>query len=267
VPDLTILLDVDPVLSKARRERDAARTGDDRLESLPDDFHARVRARFLDLARREPHRYLVIDAGLSVEEIHELARGRVRDVLPISARRRAELKERLTEEEQSRERRAAAEAEVLRMDADLRTKRISEARLREESRRKAREEAEHQLQEEAERELRAQEGRRNRDEAERRSAAAAAAAVAAVAPVEPVTERLPIVDAFGGNEVETIGRAAEAVSRAAAPASATAQLPSVPPAAPTSAAERAAAAVLAEPEPRSDQEQDGDVETRRGRHR
>lgn len=220
VPDLTVLLDVDPVISKARRERDAARDGDDKLESLPDDFHARVRSRFLDLARREPHRYLVIDAGLPVPQIQELVRRRVRDVLPISERRRAELKEKLLEEEESRERRAAAEAEVLRMDADLRTKRISEARLREESRRKAREEAERQLQEEAERELRAQEGRRSRDEAERRAAAAAATAA-----IAPVTERLPIVDLFVGHEVETIGQAAEAVSRAAAPATAALVVP------------------------------------------
>jgi hypothetical protein len=40
------------------------------------------------------------------------------------------------------ERRAAAEAEVLRMDAELRERRMAEARAREESRRRAREEAE-----------------------------------------------------------------------------------------------------------------------------
>ncbi len=157
VPDLTVLLDVDPLISKGRRERDAARTnGADRLESLPDDFHARVRARFQQLARRTPHRYLVIDAGLTVDEIQQLIRRRVREVLPISARRRAQLSERLAVEEQARTRRAAAEAEVLRMDADLRAKRMDEARLREESRRRAREEAELQLQEEADREVRAQ---------------------------------------------------------------------------------------------------------------
>jgi dTMP kinase len=214
-PELTVLLDVDPMIGKARRERDAARTGEDKLESLPEDFHNRVRSRFLDLARREPHRYLVVDAGLSVDEIQQLVRRRVRDILPISPRRRAQLKERLVEEEQARERRAAAEAEVLRMDADLRTKRIDEARVREESRRRAREEAERQLQEEAERELRSQEGRRSREEAERLATAAAAAAVG------PETEKLSVIDLHLDHdlepspEVETIGRAADAVSRAA----------------------------------------------------
>jgi dTMP kinase len=228
VPDLTVLLDVDPMISKARRARDQARAGEDKLESLPEDFHARVRGRFLDLARREPHRYLVIDAGLSVDEIQTLVRRRVREVLPISARRRALLKERLTEEEQARERRAAAEAEVLRMDADLRTKRIGEARLREESRRRAREEAERQLQEEAERELLAQQSSRSRDEAGRRAAEAAATAFAAM---EPVTEQLPVVDPLGppAHDVEAISRAADAVTRAAHAAPAPAPPSPAPP--------------------------------------
>ena len=73
------------------------------MESLPDDFHERVRARFLELAAR-PHRYLVVDAGLGVDEIQQRVRRRAQDVLPISAKRRAELRERLVEEEQSRTR-------------------------------------------------------------------------------------------------------------------------------------------------------------------
>jgi dTMP kinase len=236
VPDLTVLLDVDPMIGKARRARDQDRDGEDKLESLPDDFHARVRTRFQDLARREPHRYLVVDAGLSADEIQTLVRRRVRDVLPISARRRAQLKERLTEEEQSRERRAAAEAEVLKMDADLRAKRISEARLREESRRRARDEAERQLQEEAERELRAQESRHNRDEADRRAAEAASLATAAI---EPATEKLPVIDR--------------------APL-----VPGFPAGAGqgnSSAAERAAAAAISSSEPRDRQHQDDEPES------
>jgi len=143
-----------------------------------------------------------------------LVRRRVRDVLPISARRRAQLKERLTEEEASRERRAAAEAEVLKMDADLRAKRIGEARLREESRRRARDEAERQIQEEADRELRLQEGRHSRDEAARRAGEAALAAASG----EPVTEPRGLAQPIGsaGDDVQAISRAAAAVARAAA---------------------------------------------------
>ncbi|WP_285617006.1 dTMP kinase [Kineosporia sp. NBRC 101677] len=182
-PALTVLLDVDPMVSKARRAHDLTRGGEDRLESESDTFHERVRAQFLAQARSAPHRYLVIDAGLSAEEVQQLIREGVRQVLPVSARRRAELDERLAEEDQTRERRARAEAEVLRMDADLRRRRVEEAREREESRRRARDEAERQLQQEAERELRAQEMQRNREEVDRRAAAAAAAAA-----LGPVTE-------------------------------------------------------------------------------
>lgn len=63
-PDLTIVLDVTPEVGRARR-------GDvnDRLESEADEFHAAVRRAFLDLAARDPGRYLVLDAGLPPHEI------------------------------------------------------------------------------------------------------------------------------------------------------------------------------------------------------
>ena len=65
LPDLTIVLDVSPEVGRARR-------GDvhDRLESEADVFHAAVRRGFLDLAEQDPGRYLVVDAGLPVGEIH-----------------------------------------------------------------------------------------------------------------------------------------------------------------------------------------------------
>jgi dTMP kinase len=130
LPDLTVLLDAEPGVSQERRAGDAARNGEDRLESLPEDFHRRVRQRFLELAQREPHRYLILDAGADVEEIHRTVRARVRDLLPISAVKRAELEARLAEEEESRQRRASVEAEVLRMDAELRARQREQSRAR-----------------------------------------------------------------------------------------------------------------------------------------
>ncbi len=64
-PDLTVVLDVSPAVGRQRR-------GDvhDRLESEGDGFHAAVRQGFLDLAAREPDRYVVIDAALPAETIH-----------------------------------------------------------------------------------------------------------------------------------------------------------------------------------------------------
>ena len=70
VPDLTILLDLDPVEGLATiGERD-------RLESADDDFHARTRDHFLRLAERDPGRYLVVDARASITAIQEQIRAR-----------------------------------------------------------------------------------------------------------------------------------------------------------------------------------------------
>ncbi|WP_336660550.1 dTMP kinase [Leucobacter sp. USHLN153] len=67
-PDLTVLLDLDPATGADRR---LARGGAaDRLESEAAEFHAAVREGFLALAREEPHRYLVVDASLPIDEIH-----------------------------------------------------------------------------------------------------------------------------------------------------------------------------------------------------
>jgi dTMP kinase len=63
-PDLTVLLDVSPETSRARlAERQAATaTAPDRIEREHDAFHVRVRDGFLDLARREPGRFVVVNS-------------------------------------------------------------------------------------------------------------------------------------------------------------------------------------------------------------
>ncbi len=43
----------------------------DRLESEPLDFHNRVRHEYLQLASLDPERYLVIEAGRTIAEIHQ----------------------------------------------------------------------------------------------------------------------------------------------------------------------------------------------------
>jgi dTMP kinase len=77
VPDLTILLDMDPMAGLARRTRSA-----DRLEAEPAEFHQRVRAGFLALARSDPGRYLILDADRPQEEITTQIQERIRDLLP-----------------------------------------------------------------------------------------------------------------------------------------------------------------------------------------
>jgi dTMP kinase len=78
-PDLTVLLDLDPVLGRARL--DAARTTYDRLESEAAEFHGRVRDAYLDIARSEPGRFLVVDATLPVADVAAAVRARVADLL------------------------------------------------------------------------------------------------------------------------------------------------------------------------------------------
>lgn len=59
-PDLTLILDLPVEVGLARA---AARPGaETRYESLPRDFHARVRAGFLEIAALDPQRCVVIDA-------------------------------------------------------------------------------------------------------------------------------------------------------------------------------------------------------------
>ena len=76
-PDLTILLDMPPEAGLGRRARSA-----DRLEAEPLEFHHRVRAGFLALARAEPSRYLVLDANRPVDEISQEIKDRIREILP-----------------------------------------------------------------------------------------------------------------------------------------------------------------------------------------
>ena len=77
VPDLTILLDMNPIAGLQRRTRSA-----DRLEAEPAEFHQRVRAGFLSLAHAEPSRYLVLDADRPQDEITREIQDRIRGMLP-----------------------------------------------------------------------------------------------------------------------------------------------------------------------------------------
>ncbi|MFS2242021.1 MULTISPECIES: dTMP kinase [unclassified Microbacterium] len=75
LPDLTVLLDLDP--STARRRLDADDKPFDRLEAEKEDFHARVRSAYLALAADEPQRFLVVDASLDPDDIAALIRARL----------------------------------------------------------------------------------------------------------------------------------------------------------------------------------------------
>jgi dTMP kinase len=79
LPHLTLLLDLDETAARGRL--DAANKVFDRLEAEKGDFHARVRAAFLELADAEPERFLVLDASLPVADLAALIRDRVAALL------------------------------------------------------------------------------------------------------------------------------------------------------------------------------------------
>jgi dTMP kinase len=74
-PDLTIILDIDPEEGLARAQwREASvrkSVADDRYERMDIGFHRRLRAGFLAIARHQPGRCVVIDAGRNPETIRK----------------------------------------------------------------------------------------------------------------------------------------------------------------------------------------------------
>ena len=72
-PDLTILLDVPPETGLHRRDAADESTGETqrRFEELPIRFHRNVRRGYLELARREPTRWVRIDSSKDPQEVSE----------------------------------------------------------------------------------------------------------------------------------------------------------------------------------------------------
>lgn len=75
VPDLTVLLDVAPAAGVARAQ------DRNRMESESLEFHRAVRAGLLRSAEEAPHRYLVLDAGGTVEDLANRVAARVEELL------------------------------------------------------------------------------------------------------------------------------------------------------------------------------------------
>ncbi|MEU1503811.1 dTMP kinase [Kitasatospora sp. NPDC005748] len=199
VPDLTVVLDVDPT-----RARERFTEALDRLESEPTEFHQRVRSGFLSLAAADPARYLVVDGSQQPGFVTTAIRHRLDRELPLSEQEKAARveQERLAREEaerraaeEARRRAAEAEAERKRLELleQLRAEQAEKERLAkeeaervaaeaarkaaEEARRKAEEEARRRAEEEA-RQRAAEEARLAAEAAERRRLAEEAAAQA-----------------------------------------------------------------------------------------
>jgi dTMP kinase len=76
LPDLTVLLDIDPGVGLGR-----ATTELDRLESETVEFHRRVRAGFRSLARAGRDRYVVLDSTDAPERVHRAVRDAIAALL------------------------------------------------------------------------------------------------------------------------------------------------------------------------------------------
>jgi dTMP kinase len=77
-PKLTILLDIEPKVGLVRKFGATRQNFEKELL----EFHERVRMGYLELATKEPKRWLVIDATKSKEEISDIIWQRVRLLLP-----------------------------------------------------------------------------------------------------------------------------------------------------------------------------------------
>ncbi len=75
LPDLTVLLDLDPDQGLATIAQK------DRLEGAGEDLHTRARQFFLDLATRDPEHYLVLPARTGIKHLATLIRERVAPLL------------------------------------------------------------------------------------------------------------------------------------------------------------------------------------------
>lgn len=82
IPDLTVLLDLTVEESRRRRNQRNAKggEGEDRIESEADSFHERVRRSFLDQAKRDPRRWLVLNAAETPDALLETLLGHIRSL-------------------------------------------------------------------------------------------------------------------------------------------------------------------------------------------
>lgn len=75
-PDLTFIFDIDPEIGLSRSMKHMATTSnktestEDRFELMGLDFHTRLRQGFLQIAKDNPDRCVLIDASQSIPKIH-----------------------------------------------------------------------------------------------------------------------------------------------------------------------------------------------------
>lgn len=79
-PDLTVLFDIDPLLGLERINKNKNREVN-RLDMEKISFHKQVRNGYLELSRRFPDRYFVVDASLPLEEVSSVVFEKITEML------------------------------------------------------------------------------------------------------------------------------------------------------------------------------------------
>ena len=79
-PDLTLLLDLDVNIGMERKTRNGSEWN--RLDAYTIEFHRRVRAGYQEMAKQEPQRWTVIDAGQEWEKVQDGLRRAILGRLP-----------------------------------------------------------------------------------------------------------------------------------------------------------------------------------------
>ncbi|MHB8856254.1 MAG: dTMP kinase [Bellilinea sp.] len=72
IPDLTLLLDIETNTGLSRKRKAGGEWN--RLDAYPPEFHQRVRQGYLELARQDPQRWVVIDASQPLEMVQSAMR-------------------------------------------------------------------------------------------------------------------------------------------------------------------------------------------------
>ena len=85
-PDHTLLFDLPSEVAHLRR-RAPQQAGDvDRIDAESLDFYRRIRAGYLELARREPRRFRLIDSSGDIEATWQQVAAALEEILPSSGR-------------------------------------------------------------------------------------------------------------------------------------------------------------------------------------
>ena len=85
-PDLTVILDIPAAegLARATNREQAEGSREDRYEHMDEGFHQRLRDGFLDIARRNPERCVVIDAAQEPDKVQAEIRAVVGQRLKVA---------------------------------------------------------------------------------------------------------------------------------------------------------------------------------------